>query len=401
MVRAGRVNLSSCKTSWEGAMSFKFVRRGGFTLIELLVVIAIIGVLVGLLLPAVQQARESARRTTCSNRLKQLGLACHNFNDVNRSFPAAAAGSYSKWQSAAGKSNGGRLSWRAQILAFIEEVTASDTVASTRTNYIWDAPFRNIFNNSIDGSQFRCPSDPQAPVNQNHTISNFVACFGDHAQNLIDQPFGDYQPWKQKYRGAFGPAMYAVRDPSSLLDPVSPPGAEFREFTDGLSKTALLSEVAAGNNASNIPATQGTYSILAYTAFGTAGVQTNPSLCLSYRDGEHYAAGTVLVGQRGGNWADGYFSKAGFNCILPPNSPSCTPTTSNAANWSHAVAPPTSYHPSGVNLVMADGAVRFINENIDAGTASSAPPARVGDGASPYGVWGALGSKAGGDLVNL
>ena len=83
-------------------------RQRGFTLIELLVVIAIIGVLVGLLLPAVQQAREAARRSLCTSNVKQLALACHTYADANRAFPAGQGGTYTRWVHP-GISQGGRL----------------------------------------------------------------------------------------------------------------------------------------------------------------------------------------------------------------------------------------------------------------------------------------------------
>jgi len=102
-------------------MTVQSVRRNGFTLVELLVVIAIIGVMVGLLLPAVQSARESARRMSCGNNLKQLGLAFHNYHDTYKVFPAGLTGTNS-----GALSNGGRLSPFVGLLPFIEQQPLMD-----------------------------------------------------------------------------------------------------------------------------------------------------------------------------------------------------------------------------------------------------------------------------------
>ncbi len=366
--------------------------RCGFTLIELLVVIAIIGVLVGLLLPAVQQAREAGRRVTCSNRLKQLATASHTFGSANKeSFPASMSGSYTKWV-APGTSNGGRRSWLVELTPFMEEVSTHSVFTSNQNRPVWWGQFRRQF------SWARCPSDAQQPVNNSHSAVNFAACWGDSPKNTTSIAFDDHQKWWDKYRGVFGPAAYSQRDPAQIIYPKKPAGCAFMEVTDGLSNTLLLSEVAVGNNANSIGATQGSHSVLAYTA-QVSGVQNNPSLCLATNDGGYYASGTTLWGYRGGQWADGFCGRTGFNTILPPNSPSCTPTGNlTSGNWAHVVAPPTSYHPGGVNAAMADGSVRFVDERIESGN-SSGNVGRLDSGASPFGVWGAMGTKAGGEAI--
>jgi prepilin-type processing-associated H-X9-DG protein len=96
---------------------------------------------------------------------------------------------------------------------------------------------------------------------------------------------------------------------------------------------------------------------------------------------------------------DGQTERVGFNTILPPNSVSCSAGTDANADASDSVLPPSSVHTGGVHVLMADGAVKFVSENIDSGNLSAPSPAAAGGGLSPYGVWGALGSKAGNEVV--
>jgi hypothetical protein len=152
---------------------------------------------------------------------------------------------------------------------------------------------------------------------------------------------------------------------------------------------------AVGNGRQNISATDEDYRTA--EAIGVGGVQNNPSACLAVRDGQKFAAGTTLHSIKGGNYADGYISRTGFNTVLPPNSPSCG-VVQNPVNWNAGVLSASSYHPGGVVLAMADGATSFINDNIDSGN-SSAKIGSAASGQSPYGVWGAIGSKAGGESI--
>ncbi|MBA2115741.1 DUF1559 family PulG-like putative transporter [Bremerella alba] len=127
----------------------------GFTLVELLVVIAIIGVLVSLLLPAVQQAREAARRIQCTNHLKQLGLAMHNYHDTFQSFPV---GQFNGQQEEDTSQNPNRSTWFIALLPFVEQSAMYDTVKpsmGTSSANTWDA---NVRNTVVSG--FVCPSDP-------------------------------------------------------------------------------------------------------------------------------------------------------------------------------------------------------------------------------------------------
>jgi hypothetical protein len=163
-----------------------------------------------------------------------------------------------------------------------------------------------------------------------------------------------------------------------------------RDITDGTSKTIMLGEKANAVDASDVRGLTATS-----VAFTTNGAAADPSICVATAAGGKYNSGQAVASTAGAGalWHSGYLPQSSFNTILPPNSPSCTAVSSNISLTSAS-----SYHPGGVWVAMADGAVRFVNGSIDCGD----PTAKeVATGPSPYGVWGQLGTIAGGESVGL
>lgn len=382
----------------------RLASRKAFTLIELLVVIAIIGVLVGLLLPAVQQAREAARRSLCTSNLKQLGLGLHNFADSNKErFPAQNGGTccWTSGLNCNNSNNANRRSVFLELLPFLEEASVYEkmmagyggrTVGGVYPWCRWD----DVWN--VSPAAYRCPSDPADGWEEGSTnprqSGNYVACTGDNVHQHNGR--GTVGNWNADTgRGVFYPATY---DSSNKI---SSTGCRFAKITDGLSNTIALSEVRHHLETSGAPTAAGEKdSIFQYEAVGITGIRNNPSLCLSYNSGGSLPAGTSRKGKRGNCWRDGQVGRSGFNTVLPPNSPSCSQQNNQNADATTVVYPPTSGHPSGIVVVMADGATTFINDNIDYNGGSSQAPRRDATGASPYGVWGAMGTKAGGESVS-
>ncbi|MEN6496255.1 MAG: DUF1559 domain-containing protein [Thermoguttaceae bacterium] len=343
-------------------------RRRGFTLVELLVVIAIIGILIALLLPAVQAAREAARRSQCTNNLKQIGLALQNYHDTYGRMPALHAGT-----DANPNGNNGQLSGWIGLLPYMEQGPLYDAIR-TGGSYngktypafgpvAWDTgypPYREQVTGLL------CPSDPGGTARNpsaDQARSNYAFSVGDTIQ---DNAYGSN-------RGIFASKRYT----------------RFADVTDGTSNTVAIAERAIYRS--------GSMAIRGGTAksVGTT-IKDNPTVCLAKAGANgDYVSGTAIEGICGIWWADGRPASVGVNTVLPPNSPSCT----NGANsWEWGIYSSSSFHPGGANALVLDGSVHFIPETINTGNLA-AP--QVSSGTSPYGVWGALGSMNGGEAVQV
>ncbi|MCC9605112.1 DUF1559 domain-containing protein [Blastopirellula sp. JC732] len=204
--------------------------RTGFTLVELLVVIAIIGVLIALLLPAVQQAREAARRTQCKSNLKQLGLALHNYHDIHQSFPPGTLISTGDFTAA----NIAAWGWNAFLLPQLEQVNLYEQLTvSTRDLHavMKDAGTRPLSQTRL--SVFRCPTDTATDTNDQRRFTNAV--------------YGDIAAGTSNYVGVTG-ARWSMaeqwktngRDPFGMLWPLS--RTRFADVTDGTSNTFVIGE---------------------------------------------------------------------------------------------------------------------------------------------------------------
>ena len=220
--------------------------RAGFTLIELLVVIAIIGVLVGLLLPAVQQAREAARRSACGNKIKQIALACHNFADVYvEKFPAACV--------YASNSNNAGHGWQIKLLPFLEQTSLYDALQAQPTvNWMREAKTNNAkpaFSTiDLPNDAFLCPSDAEAFTTPLATQEAFRASWGGvpgSSSNYLGNG-GPIRTWGDSSTPNFPDAVALSLGGIRKIKPLA-----FKEITDGLSNTLLFGE------ASGVPATQG------------------------------------------------------------------------------------------------------------------------------------------------
>ena len=391
--------------------------KRGFTLVELLVVIAIIGMLIALLLPAVQAAREAARRMQCTNHQKQLALAVHTFHDARNHFPNA----FNNWWAVSRDKIGWNAycSWLLYVTPFAEQQSLYDIYrdyadsipVSSLTG--GNCPPDFIPDTRLSGAKVPihlCPSDPRTTVRQEtwEWIEGGTLFFGPTSYHACRGDIKAYDTWGRCDRGAFvsGVSMWtgtysigqwdSLRDQSSKLRGLA-------NITDGTSNTIMLSEVAVSDGAETGGAAGRIRGALAEYV-GVAGPHDSPNLCLSMKIGSNmvsktYAHKTYGIGNR---WAHAAVQHSAFYTILPPNQPSCT---RNTGDWSQVT--PSSYHTGGVNVSLCDASVRFISESINAGDPAVDPPTALGltnpddymnhTGHSLHGIWGALGTVAGGE----
>lgn len=337
--------------------------RSPFTLIELLVVIAIISVLIALLLPAVQQAREAARRTQCKNNLKQIGLAFHNYMSTHGVLPFGKGPSYT------GAPVYARWSQHAMILPYIDQAPLYNTLdfnfppATPGMGGVvaFMPPYTNANGANNVGSQaripgFLCPSDPP-PTDPWQGQNNYVGNQGGWLCDRGDAPGGpgDISP-SEVQTGVF----YWLSRCSAA------------SFTDGMSQTMIFSEKIRGHGTPDPKSDM--YIIPAQTTL--AGTY---SACSAINP----ATATPLTSKWGYSWVMGENCCTQYCHVSTPNTYTCGGTgfTGTMTNMAMQVAA-TSRHTGGVHSLMGDGATRFVSENID------------------LNVWRALGTRASGESIS-
>lgn len=220
------------------------VRKRGFTLIELLVVIAIIAILIALLLPAVQQAREAARRTQCKNNLKQIGLALHNYHDVSRSFPMGIAVNYA----GADIENTASWGWQVALLPYIDQAPLFSNLGVNKQR-LFNVTSSAATKGDLDSlfpalTAFQCPSDSTGPrLRAGMTRQNFNGA----TQSGITGATNDWRPPTSNYIGMKGLASPGSGWQASTRQPIrgmlyQSSRVKIRDITDGTSNTIAVGE---------------------------------------------------------------------------------------------------------------------------------------------------------------
>jgi prepilin-type N-terminal cleavage/methylation domain-containing protein/prepilin-type processing-associated H-X9-DG protein len=357
--------------------------QAGFTLVELLVVIAIIGTLVGLLLPAVQLVRETARTTTCANRMKQLVLSIHSHENAFRVLPAGT------WKVPAGTTT-----WDAspyiQLLPFVEQ--------NDLYTFLYSGSYSSFATSTRprNAPEFNCPSDPTVYPSTSRHPSNFVFSKGDTFTQPgrtggVDNPYESAD-----MRGLFNNNNHRLA---------------LKDVTDGLSSTIVLSEIVRPTLSGATSAASGMaachqcddprfwQTVNNFSA--TSGPRTASSCFAKWRGSKFVEDSTVsLLGayrSPGMHWSSGFQNYWSFCTVLAPNGPSCT---QGGTTFDQGIITPRSYHRNGVNAAMLDGAVWFLSQDIEAGNNAGTERTKLSQGVGPYGVWGRLGCRGDGQPIN-
>jgi len=366
-----------------------------FTLVELLVVIAIIGILIALLLPAVQAAREAARRLQCSNNFKQAGLALHNYHDVNKSFPAGRSrcGLAGALPADGGRGQEWGVGPRVVLLPYMEQASRYATFVDEMNNpanlmFPWicniNSPNIGACRDTI--STYICPSDGKmnAPILINYGSGTTEVARSNIAHSLGDGLWGN----NTNEGGAAFVENRGIMTPNRWKS--------FGNMADGSSNTIGMSEVIGTERSGTGAISRSVFGGVVISPEMYNGALSLPGPCLQMRDpmDRTQLVGTVIDSWRGGFFTDGRGANAAFSTHLPPNSPSCIWWAAMGQNAWGAFSV-SSYHTGGVNAVLMDGSCTFITETIDTGNLDT--PLNINIPASPYGVWGAMGTPSGGE----
>jgi len=377
-------------------------QSSAFTLVELLVVIAIIGMLIALLLPAVQAAREAARRMQCSNNLKQLALSLHNHHDSKGSFPGGAF--QHTFQNSTGDVTHNLtydyFSGLILLFPYIEQNARFDAFMAIRVDATtgtggdgaqqpkpWagnQSGWRPNHPVSGDLSPILCPSNTRAKVESDTTNgrTSYGLCRGDTVWRPTT--YADRENVWNK-RGTFG---YHTEHTMGSV-------------SDGTSNTIAFSEVVAGGGARAIKGGH------LYVADG-ASMRTDPLTVCNIANAVDPTDRTLhkdvpalrTTQPRQQRWADARCYMGFFNTVNQPNGPSCNNQESDGQGY--GVWSASSNHSGGVNCALVDGSVRFVTDTVSNTTTGVATPlGEKSSGQSNFGIWGAYGSVDGGESISL
>jgi len=410
-------------------------RKPAFTVVEVFTVVAIIGVMVGLLLPAIQSAREMARRTSCANNFMQVGLAIHGYHHAFKQVPVPLSGS--EGSTTPSLDNDRRLSVFVALLPFLDEQPRWELISqsiekddvrlrsyapygsydydyfmgmsveeeqpeASDSDAMWVAggpePFdASYYPWSSEVRSLRCPSDPGIGL-PGLGRTNYAVCLGDGMVTADSGPLKEVNgrfvvdPKLEKQtelamRGMFIPRVIT----------------RFSDVTDGLSTTIMMAEIATDLGDADIRTKPiaGPGIVLASNPNWARDQQLidldRPEFWQMQSSGSVLASDTSIG--RGLRWADGMPVYTAVNTILPPNR-EIVLEADQEDTW--GVLGASSRHQGGVHSCMGDGKVTFVNDSIDAGNPSAASVfvGSVNEDLmeSPYGLWGALGTRAGHEL---
>jgi prepilin-type N-terminal cleavage/methylation domain-containing protein len=331
--------------------------RYAFTLIELLVVIAIIAILIGLLLPAVQKVREAASRLKCQNNLKQIGLACHNYESSNSCFPPASTFI---------RTTPGFLSYgvHAYLLPFVEQDNLRNLINL-------DLPYNastNIPAAKVKIPIYVCPSEVNDRERLDGPITHYPLSYGANVGTwLVFDPIS----------GESGTGAFPVRFRSSSSETIAR-GHTTAAFSDGLSNTIGFAEVKTYNPYLRDGGTPNV---------ANASIPNNPADVVSL-------GGSFKLDSGHTEWVDGYVHQTGFTTLFSPNTKVLYSSggkdhdidftsfreSKDLTKRTYAAVTSRSYHTNLVNVLNMDGSVRSINSSISLAT------------------WRALGTRAGGEV---
>ncbi len=336
-------------------------RRPGFTLVELLVVIAIIGVLVALLLPAVQAAREAARRMQCTNNVKQWALGCHNYHATYEAFP------FGRIDPAFG---GYRWSMQASVLPYIEQGNVYNFINFSDPNSINDP--------LVTSAKLKicvCPSDTDRMTN------------AADPQNAVGHG-------RTNYRGNGGNDTGWILSGSAINIAASPERnngifvtnqiVRLADVLDGTSNTALLSESLLGDGDQSKRSVPGDYFEISYST--TDPTPPDRLALFQQCNGFVPSVSSPQWSYAGRYWYVGNYAVSRYNHLMPPNKTSCVMAGSGALNvrmnYKGTATTASSRHAGGVVVGMSDGSVRFVANTVN------------------INVWWGIGSRDGGEAFS-